>query len=185
MDIFLEEAQEIIESSSESLRHWLEDTGNSIAVAALQRDLHTLKGGARMAEITPVGDLAHELEFLYEGLGEMRYQPSEPLFALLHACHDALAEMIDGIIARRPVRTGRELIATIKQYRSNPNAPVVLPGQALPATASQTSATPAEPASPAARLVNQPLKGMLGMFVEEARELLAPCAALLELRRHR
>ena len=183
VDIFLEEAQEIIESSSESLRQWLEDTGNSIAVAALQRDLHTLKGGARMAEITPVGDLAHELEFLYEGLSEMRYQPSEPLFALLHACHDALAEMIEGIIARRPVRDGVELIAAIRQYRANPNAPVILPGQADTASDVPAAAQPVEPASPAARLVNQPLNGMLGMFVEEARELLAPCSGLLEARR--
>ncbi|SDT04139.1 chemosensory pili system protein ChpA (sensor histidine kinase/response regulator) [Halopseudomonas xinjiangensis] len=182
VDIFLEEAQEIIESSSESLRLWLEDTGNGIAVASLQRDLHTLKGGARMAEITPVGDLAHELEFLYEGLGEMRYQPSEPLFALLHACHDALAEMIEGIVRRRPVRDGRGLIAAIRQYRANPDAPVVLPGQPQPAPVAPLVEA-VEASSPAARLVSQPLKGMLGMFVEEARELLAPCSSLLDARR--
>ena len=38
------------------------------------RDLHTLKGVARMVEITPIGDLAHELEFLYELLAAGRHQ---------------------------------------------------------------------------------------------------------------
>ena len=33
-------------------------------MAELQRQLHTLKGGARMAGITAMGDLSHELETL-------------------------------------------------------------------------------------------------------------------------
>ncbi|EGH49614.1 response regulator receiver:CheW-like protein:ATP-binding region, ATPase-like:Hpt, partial [Pseudomonas syringae pv. pisi str. 1704B] len=40
------------------------------------RDLHTLKGGARMVEIAPIGDLAHELETLYEGLSAGSPAPS-------------------------------------------------------------------------------------------------------------
>ena len=97
VDIFLEEAQEIIDSASASLQQWIADPVNTLAVESLQRDLHTLKGGARMAEIPPIGDLAHELEFLYEGLGNQRYQPSSGLDDLLHACHDSLAEWLKGL----------------------------------------------------------------------------------------
>ncbi len=48
-------------------------------MSSLQRDLHTLKG-ARMAAVAPVGDLAHELENLYEAYNAG--QQTEPaLFA--------------------------------------------------------------------------------------------------------
>ena len=45
-------------------------------IGGLQRDLHTLKGGARMVEIAAIGDLAHELEFLYELLAAGRLPPT-------------------------------------------------------------------------------------------------------------
>ncbi|WP_197479124.1 Hpt domain-containing protein, partial [Oleiphilus sp. HI0132] len=64
-EIFLEEAQEIIDSSGELLHQWESDVFNIEVVGELQRELHTLKGGARMAEINPIGDLAHELETLF------------------------------------------------------------------------------------------------------------------------
>ncbi len=183
VDIFLEEAQEIIESSTESLQKWLNDTANSIAVEALQRDLHTLKGGARMAEIRPVGDLSHELEFLYEGICDLRYMPSEHLSALLHACHDSLAEMVEGVVAGRPISDGMALIEAIRAYRVRPDKPVPLPGQDVPA-AMEEAEREAEP-SPVIqpeKTFGQPLQGMLNMFLEEARELLEPCAQLLEQR---
>ena len=178
VDIFLEEAQEIIESSGESLRTWLDDTGNNIAVEALQRDLHTLKGGARMAEIRPVGDLAHELEFLYEGVCEFRYQPSEHLAALLHACHDSLSEMVEGVTAGRVISDGLGLIGAIRAYRAHPDQPVELPARE---TAAQNAFNVLASTTAAAQptVFAQPMQGMLAMFLEEARELLEPCAALL------
>ena len=72
------------------------------SLSALQRDLHTLKGGARMAEIAEIGDLAHELEALYEGLVDRRYQHSPQLAGLLQACHDRLAEQLDQLSAGQP-----------------------------------------------------------------------------------
>ncbi|WP_150304462.1 Hpt domain-containing protein [Pseudomonas saliphila] len=180
VDIFLEEAQEIVESSGESLRTWLDDTGNNIAVEALQRDLHTLKGGARMAEIRPVGDLAHELEFLYEGICEFRYQPSEHLAALLHACHDSLADMVEGVVAGRPISDGSGLIGAIRTYRAHPDQPVELPSRDTAAQSEFNVQASGLPAAVSPSAFSQPMQGMLAMFLEEARELLEPCAALLQ-----
>lgn len=185
VDIFLEEAQEIIESSTESLQKWLNDTANSIAVEALQRDLHTLKGGARMAEIRPVGDLAHELEFLYEGICDLRYMPSEHLSALLHACHDSLADMVEGVVAGRSISDGMALIEAIRTYRARPDKPVRLPGQEAPAAVEDAQANAEIQPVPVIlpeKTFGQPLQGMLNMFLEEARELLEPCPQLLEQR---
>ncbi|WP_373184416.1 Hpt domain-containing protein [Halopseudomonas sp.] len=179
VDIFLEEAQEIIDSASASLQEWIADPANTLAVESLQRDLHTLKGGARMAEIPPIGDLAHELEFIYEGLGNQRYQPSAGLNDLLHACHDSLAEMVEGVMAGRPISDGSALIAAIKGYRAQPDKPPQLPGQSDEAEVAPQLQREAKETDSTEILATDPLQGMLGMFVEEARELLAPCAALL------
>jgi chemosensory pili system protein ChpA (sensor histidine kinase/response regulator) len=184
VDIFLEEAQEIIDSSSASLQEWIGDPANTLAVESLQRDLHTLKGGARMAEIPPIGDLAHELEFLYEGLANQRYQPSNGLNDLLHACHDDLANMVEGVMAARPISDGSALIAAIKGYRARPDQPPQLPGHSG-ATASQPEREPeVEHALSSEGTAGDPLQGMLGMFLEEAREIVAPCTELLERMPH-
>ncbi|MCL5043194.1 MAG: Hpt domain-containing protein [Gammaproteobacteria bacterium] len=170
VEIFLEEAQELIDSSARSLQQWGEDTSNTLAVEELQRDLHTLKGGARMAEITPVGDLAHELEFLYEDLCNQRYSANPDLLQLLHACHDGLADMIEGVVAVQPISDGRGLIESIRRFRADPSQPVRMPDV-------EAQVTPAEPEAEAALPVGaDPAAGMLGIFLEEAEELLQPCA---------
>ena len=63
-NIYSEEATELIEAAETSLTAWNRDRKDKQRVAELQRQLHTLKGGARMAGITAMGDLSHELESL-------------------------------------------------------------------------------------------------------------------------
>jgi hypothetical protein len=81
LEVFLEESSDIVESAAAALARWQADPRSSVEVDNLMRDLHTLKGVARMVEIAPIGDLAHELEFLYELLAAGRLPPSAPLFA--------------------------------------------------------------------------------------------------------
>jgi chemosensory pili system protein ChpA (sensor histidine kinase/response regulator) len=60
-DIFAAEATELLEVLESCFEGWQEgDTGESLR--NLQRALHTLKGGARMAGIDVMGDVVHELE---------------------------------------------------------------------------------------------------------------------------
>ena len=61
--IFAEEAAEILDNSEAALQEVRQRQDQS-AVAMLQRFLHTLKGGARMAGVLPMGDLSHALETL-------------------------------------------------------------------------------------------------------------------------
>ncbi|MFQ3171576.1 MAG: chemosensory pili system protein ChpA (sensor histidine kinase/response regulator) [Oleispira sp.] len=95
--IFLEEAQEIMEAAGIALEHWQADPDNLKDVAELQRELHTLKGGARMAEMVDVADLCHELESIYEGLHDGRVQLSDGLIPLLSSYHDILDDMLEHI----------------------------------------------------------------------------------------
>ncbi|KQN44513.1 histidine kinase [Pseudomonas sp. Leaf48] len=115
--IFLEEALDILESAGQALQRWLRDPDNAAPLSSLQRDLHTLKGGARMAEIVQVGDLAHELESLYEGLMDRRYLHSDALAQLLQRSHDRLAQYLEHLQARQPLDNCAELIEAIRAYR--------------------------------------------------------------------
>ena len=140
LEIFLEEAFDIIESSGAALLRWQAEPGNRQEIETLLRDLHTLKGGARMVEIGPIGDLAHELEFLYESLSTGALQPSAELFALVQRGHDRLAQMLDGVRAGQPCPPADRLISAIQNF-SHPAqveaplapAPVIKPEAAPPA----------------------------------------------------
>ncbi|EJM20037.1 chemotaxis protein histidine kinase-like protein [Pseudomonas sp. GM21] len=123
VSIFLEEAMDILESAGQALQRWLSDPDNAAPLLSLQRDLHTLKGGARMAEVQPVGDLAHELESLYEGLVDRRYNHSETLAQLLQQSHDRLAVFLEQLQNQQSLGNPGELIEAIREFRQgNANA---------------------------------------------------------------
>jgi chemosensory pili system protein ChpA (sensor histidine kinase/response regulator) len=170
--IFLEEAHDILESAGRSLETWITDTGNSLEIQSLQRDLHTLKGGARMAEVQPLGDLGHELETLYEALALDRLPVQPVLFDLLHRCHDRLAEMVDQLAAGQPRTGGDDLIAALHDYLRAPDAFTLPAASTGPAPAPAPSAPP--PAAEAERdavLPDEVDLEILDVFLEEAEEL--------------
>ncbi|CRM27736.1 Hpt domain-containing protein [Pseudomonas sp. 25 R 14] len=139
LDIFLEEAADILDSSGAALLRWQAEPQNRQDVETLLRDLHTLKGGARMVEIGPIGDLAHELEFLYEGLSAGLLAPTAELFALLQGCHDRLAQMVEAVAAGLPVGSVERLIERIKS--------LVQPVEAQAAPVAMPAAKPEAPAA--------------------------------------
>ncbi|WP_049969884.1 Hpt domain-containing protein, partial [Pseudomonas sp. GM24] len=131
LEIFLEEGFDIIENSGAALLRWQAEPGNRQEVETLLRDLHTLKGGARMVEIGPIGDLAHELEYLYESLSTGALQPSAELFALVQRGHDRLAQMLDGVRAGQPCPPADRLINAIQNF-SHPVAVETPPVLSVP-----------------------------------------------------
>ena len=69
--IFAEEAAELLEAADGAVARIAEGSGDDgQAIADLQRYLHTLKGGARMAGLGVMGDFSHELETLLIRVGE-------------------------------------------------------------------------------------------------------------------
>jgi len=69
--IFTEEADEILASTDPLMQQWASASDNDhSALTELQRALHTLKGGARLANIFAIGDLAHDLESALESITE-------------------------------------------------------------------------------------------------------------------
>lgn len=135
LEIFLEEGFDILDSSGAALARWQAEPSSRQEVETLLRDLHTLKGGARMVEIAPIGDLAHELEFLYEGLSSGLLQATPALFGLLQKSHDRLAQMLDAARAEQPIKPAESLIEAIRGFTHPVQAatpPLVLPDLSPP-----------------------------------------------------
>jgi chemosensory pili system protein ChpA (sensor histidine kinase/response regulator) len=62
VEIFIEEAGELLEDIERALHEWQDDWNNTDCVEDLKRSLHTFKGGARLAGLADIGDLSHEFE---------------------------------------------------------------------------------------------------------------------------
>jgi len=64
LSLFIEEARILLPETNKSLRAWRNTPKDSSHPDALQRALHTLKGSARMAGQSALGDTVHEFEEL-------------------------------------------------------------------------------------------------------------------------
>ncbi|HET8850866.1 MAG TPA: Hpt domain-containing protein, partial [Marinobacter sp.] len=165
--IFLEEAYDLINSTGSALHTWSEDPSDKAIAAELQRDVHTLKGGARMAGVDAIGDLTHVLEDLFERVTEGRMDASPAMVDLLFACHDRLAQMVDQVATQKPCPSADELVERVKAIlRGEQPAPV--------ADASADTDTP-ELADDEAG-VSEPLAptgddNLIGIFLDEGLEI--------------
>ena len=67
-EIFAAEASELLETLQQNFNAWQRDPREFSPAREMQRALHTLKGGARMASLEAMGDVAHEMETRINGL---------------------------------------------------------------------------------------------------------------------
>ncbi|MCU4391013.1 Hpt domain-containing protein [Acinetobacter courvalinii] len=97
LDIFLEEADELLAGIDADLNTWTADHYNLNALKNLMRYLHTLKGGANMIQAPHIGLIAHELESLYEKLINQHIQATPQLVAIIRLVQDDIADRIQTI----------------------------------------------------------------------------------------
>src|SRR5947207_7321825 len=150
--IFTDEATELIEQSERALTDWRSEPGSAEFRLALKRPLHTLKGGARMAGITPMGDLSHELETLVLAVDNGTIGAEPAVFDLIQASLDELARMREQVVNGRPVSPPRAMIASLQDLsRSDGATPAEPPPVPPPDAALERGAVAAAaPAAPAA-----------------------------------
>ncbi len=95
LEVFLEEAGELVEQLDENYQEWQQDITSHEAIDGLMRSLHTLKGNARFAGLFALGDLSHVMESLFEGLSEGRLVAEQRLQPLVRAGLDRLANSVE------------------------------------------------------------------------------------------
>jgi chemosensory pili system protein ChpA (sensor histidine kinase/response regulator) len=146
--IFTDEATELIDASERALSEWRSQPNSADFRLSFKRPLHTLKGGARMAGITPMGDLSHELETLVMSIDNGTVTADVAVFDVIQASLDELARMREQVINGRRVAPARAIIARL-QSLSRSAAPTS-PAMATP---------PAAPVIPAPQLTEPPGAG--------------------------
>lgn len=108
--IFLEEADELVEAIDQSILDWISDPKATEPLDDLLRQLHTLKGGARMAGIASLGEYTHNFETFLTSLREHPVMLGEAYFALVNERQDEISRRI-GICKKlaRGEASGEEL----------------------------------------------------------------------------
>lgn len=94
LPLFLEESVDLMASIGSSLRAWRYRPDDTDLPRQLQRDLHTLKGSARMAGAMGCGELLHSMESRIEQAVAMKSVSGELLDAL-ETSHDRGAWLIE------------------------------------------------------------------------------------------
>lgn len=94
VNIFLEEAEELLVGIDHDLNTWSKDQTQTAALSNLMRHLHTLKGGANMVQATYIGTIAHELESIYERLIHQHLKVSAEFIQIIRIVQDDVADRI-------------------------------------------------------------------------------------------
>jgi chemosensory pili system protein ChpA (sensor histidine kinase/response regulator) len=156
-NIYSEEATELLEAAQGSLTVWNKDRGDKQPVAELQRQLHTLKGGARMAGITAMGDLSHELETLVLQIDGGAVAGDDHAHAVMQTSLDEPSRLRDLVSAGTLPGEARDLIAQIRGLANQVAHAVTAPAAPASAAVAPAAAPTAAPtASPAAAIVQPP-----------------------------
>ena len=95
LSIFLEEATEVLERCDTLLNTWRDKLSDLKLVQNLQREIHTFKGGARMAGLDALGNLSHAMETLLERIAANRMQATVAAVQALEEGCDRLTVWVE------------------------------------------------------------------------------------------
>ncbi|HUD42479.1 MAG TPA: Hpt domain-containing protein [Dokdonella sp.] len=145
LEIFVQEASDILDHS-DSLVARLHETPEAFdLLSGLQRDLHTLKGGARMAGLTPIGDLSHAMESLLEAIHAGARRMDRAAIESFEGGFDRLHGLVQRVGQRQAIAMPQHAIARFEQLVAGQT-----PAGAEDAETPQPVAAPAQPAASAA-----------------------------------
>ncbi|RJX33763.1 MAG: response regulator [Oxalobacter sp.] len=167
LPVFLEEGRDLLPSLGESLRGWIQDPADPSPVSDILRQLHTVKGSARMAGAMFLGHQFHLMETQIENILHGGGTTGGMLDELM-SMHDYNLQLFDHLQnpqkkAPRPKRS-TEPAAAQMPGAAEPLAASVLSDTAVSKAADAvpsplpTAATPTAPIAPVAppSLVSQP-----------------------------
>jgi len=165
--LYLEESEELLGNLETGLNSWRANLADFSTHSGMLRDLHTLKGGARMVGVTGMADVIHETESLLKLINDGGKPATDVDIQLLLRAVDRLNNGNEQLRAGVNPPTDIELLAALRGEpvnaiqpkadvatpvtltRVEPATPVEIPGEVILSTA------PAEPIL-LTRLVRQP-----------------------------
>ena len=116
LDIFVQEGNDILDHADSAMAKLREAPHEREIVAALQRDLHTLKGGARMAGLAPIGDLSHAMESLLDAVHDGNRNMDRPAIEALERGFDGLHGLVQRVARRQAIAMPERAIARFENF---------------------------------------------------------------------
>jgi chemosensory pili system protein ChpA (sensor histidine kinase/response regulator) len=128
--IFAEEAQELLPQLGGALRQWVARPDNGSARGEVLRNLHTLKGSARLAGALRLGEMTHRMETEAERLGSevQRSADVEPLMASFDAIVARFELLrntdpaLQGVVQRAPEQAPADALPLAEVLQPEPAA---------------------------------------------------------------
>jgi len=117
LDIFLEEAEELLGGIDQDLNTWSKDPAHTTALNNLMRYLHTLKGGANMIQATHIGLISHELESIYERVIRQQITVTPQLISIIRLVQDDVSDRIQTIREDHIDYSGAESIEILRNIQ--------------------------------------------------------------------
>ena len=198
-ETFIDEAMSLFAHSQEEAERWDENRSQLSRLDAIRRDIHTLKGSARMAGYNAIGDLTHGVESLIDGIVSGQVEPSSKATSILVGAMWQGMLMLDSVRDGYLPQTDPYILNNIHSYL---NQPLPYPDVAEAAEAArlaqqQEAALEAEMRANAAAstLAEEPVVEelpvetdfddnidpvLVDIFTDEAQELLQTTSQLLE-----
>ncbi|WMJ70198.1 Hpt domain-containing protein [Stenotrophomonas sp. 24(2023)] len=147
VDIFVEEGKDLLDHCDGLISELRNAPQDRDVLAGLQRDLHTLKGGARMAGINAIGDLGHGIESLLEAVAAGRTDIERSDVHLLERGFDRLHQMLTRTGDHRQVAAAGDLV-TAFELRTRGDSGTVAPAAAEVDAAAVAPSAPAPLSAP-------------------------------------
>ncbi len=96
---FSEEVGEHISKINHSLLEYEKDTSNFDLLNQVFRSAHTIKGSAKILQLSYISEVAHKLEDVLEALRNKKIHPSKELFSIFFRSVDLISEMVEKTVA--------------------------------------------------------------------------------------
>ncbi|MGB5787444.1 MAG: Hpt domain-containing protein [Stenotrophomonas geniculata] len=156
VDIFVDEGKDLLDHCDGLISELRDAPQDREVLAGLQRDLHTLKGGARMAGINAIGDLGHSIESLLEAVAAGRTEIERRDVQLLERGFDRLHQLLTRTGDHRVVEPAQDLVDA---FEVRTTTDIAAAAAATVASVAETDSAPV--ASPAPALLDAPLSAPL------------------------
>ena len=118
LDIFTEEAKDLLDQSDTLLVQLKQAPDNFEFLFGIQRNLHTIKGGARMAGLFSIGELSHSLESLLQPNADQSVILTSHQMVMVEKSLDALHHMAHSVGQRQEPMLPEGLIAQLEGSES-------------------------------------------------------------------
>ena len=194
-ETFIDEAMSLFAHSQEEAERWDENRSQLSRLDSIRRDMHTLKGSARMAGYNAIGDLTHGVESLIDGIVNGQAEPSSKATSLLVGAMWQGMLMLDSVRDGYLPQTDPYILNNIHSYLDQPLPyPEVAEAAEAARLAQLQEAREAEQRAAEPPVVEPPVEEvpivtdfddnidpvLVDIFTDEAQELLQTTSQLLE-----